>query len=130
MGISNGSLKLKLGDMGLCCLLSDPQAASDGDARYCPAELMNGFYSSSDELSSKFDLRMADIFCLGASAYELCKGASLAGNSSLVDENGVSEWQALRSGVLNSSVMSKYSPQLSDLIIKVILIITLIISFF
>jgi hypothetical protein len=115
-GISSGNLKLKLGDMGLCCPLNDPQSASDGDARYCSSELISGFDLGTEVQPSKMDLTKADIFSLGASIYELFKGEALAGHSSLIDENGLSEWQALRMCVVDSTVMSRYSPQLTALV--------------
>lgn len=102
--------------MGLCCPLHDPRSASDGDARYCSSELISGFDSGSELQPSRMDLTKADIFSLGASIYELFKGAALAGHSSLIDENGLSEWQLLRMCILNSAVVSRYSPQLTSLV--------------
>lgn len=144
-GLLSGDLSLKVGDLGLCCLLSDPIAANEGEQRYCAGELINGvdatlgpsismapqfglraaetarpsssssFFPSSEVKS--LDLTKADIFSLGASVYELCKGNPLAGGGN-TDENDVSEWHEIRAGCLDTHICSVYSNELISLLRK------------
>ena len=135
-----------MGDLGLCCLVSDPIAANEGEARYCAGELINGIDAtlgpsismaaqfglraaetaapSTNSSSSSFkakplDLTKADIFSLGASVYELCKGSPLAGDGD-TDENDLSEWHELRAGCLDVHVSSLYSNELMSFIRQMI----------
>jgi wee1-like protein kinase len=76
----------KLGDLGLVAssLNFDEMHIIEGDSRYLAFELLN---------SDAPNLQKADIFALGASVYELCRGKVLA-------ERG-DEWTSIRRGQLN-----------------------------
>ena len=66
----------KLGDLGTACALRPSGAAApaaglgvcEGDCRYVPFEVLNGFHGALDR---------ADVFALGATAYELARGEPL-----------------------------------------------------
>jgi wee1-like protein kinase len=66
----------KLGDLGTACAMRPPGGAapaaglgvSEGDCRYVPVEVLNGFHGALDR---------ADVFALGATAYELARGEPL-----------------------------------------------------
>ncbi|KAJ4835535.1 hypothetical protein Tsubulata_041078 [Turnera subulata] len=58
----------KLGDFGCATLLDQSLPIEEGDARYMPQEILNEEYDH---------LEKVDIFSLGASIYELIRGASL-----------------------------------------------------
>jgi hypothetical protein len=66
--------------------------------------------------TKRIDLTKADIFSLGASIYELCKGRKLAGNSS---EDSDNEWANIRNGQVSEVVMEKYSTEFKSLVVKV-----------
>ena len=116
-GVIDGSLQLKLGDFGICSSFSDANNASEGDSRYCAKELLEGVDGSSSNDSarcceSSIDLSKADIFSLGASVYELCKGCPLAADGSTLD----GEWHELRRGNMAGSVMRPYSLEFTGLL--------------
>jgi len=70
----------KLGDFGHATLLEAKQAnvhVEEGDARYVARELLNHDHSNLDR---------ADVFALGAMAYELARGTALAGNGVQYEE--------------------------------------------
>ncbi|KAI4340241.1 hypothetical protein MLD38_025100 [Melastoma candidum] len=58
----------KLGDFGCATLLDKSLPVEEGDVRYMPHEILNDNYEYLDK---------ADIFALGASIYELVRGAPL-----------------------------------------------------
>ncbi len=68
----SGACSYTLGDLGTACALRNagtgPANVTEGDARYVPAEVLNGFYGALDR---------ADVFALGVSAYELARGEPL-----------------------------------------------------
>jgi len=72
----------KLGDFGLATNISSRRIVDDGDSRYMSLEILNDDYG---------DLKKADIFSLGCSILELCRGP--------LPYDG-EEWQDLRKGVL------------------------------
>ena len=134
-GLIEGSLILKVGDLGLSCHINDLPGADEGDARYCSREMISGLEASlpsvslasvfglkaaltappnesqSDMSSVKMDLTKADIFSLGISVYELCKGSPLAAAGDDT-EDGSSEWHDIRNGKLDVEIMKKYSRDL------------------
>lgn len=69
--------------------MSDFASFTEGESRYCAAELI-----SAD--SSTLDFAKADMFSLGASLYELCTGEPLSAGS----QEDSSQWLDLRRGVL------------------------------
>jgi hypothetical protein len=81
--VLSGKWTLRIGDLGLCRLAADVSNVEEGEARYCPAELINS--------GSGIDLKKCDIFSLGASLYELCKGERLE-----VGDEGTAEWHDIR----------------------------------
>ncbi len=79
-----GARRYALGDLGTAApLRGAAPPPAEGDARYLPAELMNGCYGALDR---------ADVFALGASGYELARGAPLPKEGA--------EYAALRQGRL------------------------------
>lgn len=73
----------KLGDFGLATLKAGKWHVSEGDARYCPHELLQGNHHALDK---------ADIFCLGATLYELATASPLP--------TGGANYQKIRQGKL------------------------------
>ena len=74
-----GRVAYKLGDLGTACSLRSPVeqqgpgsratvGVTEGDARYVSAEVLNGWHGALDR---------ADVFALGATAYELARGEPL-----------------------------------------------------
>lgn len=139
-GLLDGSLSLKLGDLGNCLSLSsDPSKYEEGEERYLPLEMLTGSspgpsisYASVFGLKAadtaqisrnesvvqprgQLDLTKCDIFSLGATVYELCKGTPLPLSSDRNDDD-ISEWQELRDGLLHSAVTKKYSVELIALL--------------
>jgi hypothetical protein len=88
--LSNGNWIVKLGDLGLCCRFDDYSLLNDGEQRYLPQEVLL-------ELRP-LDFTKADIFSLGASLYEMCRGRVL-------DASG-EEWRLLRDGRFQSQLES------------------------
>lgn len=60
--------KYKIGDFGLATMKHGHWRVQEGDARYCPQELLNNNYHH---------LEKADVFALGATLYELASGSPL-----------------------------------------------------
>lgn len=81
--VVNGQWTLRLADFGLCRLASDTRGLEEGETRYCAPELIDGTRS--------LDLTKCDVFSLGASAYELCKGERLG-----FGEDAAGEWHRIR----------------------------------
>ena len=80
--VVSGQWTLRLADFGMCRLASDTRGLDEGEVRYCAPELIN--------CASVTDLTKCDIFSLGASAFELCKGERLdSGDAS-------AEWHDMR----------------------------------
>lgn len=77
---------------------------TEGDSRYMPRELLQG---------DNFDLRSADVFSMGLVAYEV---ATLPRP---MPRNG-DEWQQLRNGQLEASVMSPLSEALMSLLLRTV----------
>jgi wee1-like protein kinase len=75
--------QFKLGDFGLASSISAREDVEEGDSRYMSLELLSGDHS---------DLTKSDIFSLGATLYEICRGHPLP-------QNGP-EWQEMRHGQL------------------------------
>jgi len=77
----------KLGDFGLVASVNSSDGLGDclqeGDSRYMSAELLQ---------DGPKDLTKCDIFSLGATVYEICRGRALPPNGE--------EWHVLRSGTL------------------------------
>ena len=77
----------KLGDFGLVASVNSSDGWGDclqeGDSRYMSAELLQ---------DGPKDLTKCDIFSLGATVYEICRGRPLPPNGE--------EWHSLRSGSL------------------------------
>ena len=77
----------KLGDFGLVASVNSSDGLGDclqeGDSRYMSAELLQ---------DGPKDLTKCDIFSLGATVYEICRGRPLPPNGE--------EWHVLRSGTL------------------------------
>lgn len=139
-GLLDGKLQIKVGDLGMCCRLKDYDAAIEGESRYCAVELMNGvgnipavpvhsvasiarsssFFEPSnyERTHSGLDLSKADMFSLGASLFELCKGSPLASDGG--DENSIanSEWHLIRTDKVPMEVLTEYSPSFQLLVIS------------
>ena len=77
-----GGRRYALGDLGTAVPLQGGPGA-EGDARYLPAEVLNGCFGALDR---------ADVFALGASGYELASGVGLPKSGE--------EYHRLRQGVL------------------------------
>lgn len=60
--------QFKLGDFGLASKSSSDEDVEEGDSRYMSLELLAGDHS---------DLTKSDIFSLGATLYEICRGQPL-----------------------------------------------------
>ena len=75
--------QFKLGDFGLVSKSSSHEDVEEGDSRYMSLELLSGDHS---------DLTKSDIFSLGATLYEICRGQPLPMNGP--------EWQEMRHGQL------------------------------
>lgn len=75
--------QFKLGDFGLVSKSSSNDDVEEGDSRYMSLELLSGDHS---------DLTKSDIFSLGATLYEICRGHPLPLNGP--------EWQEMRHGQL------------------------------
>ena len=75
--------QFKLGDFGLASKSSSHEDVEEGDSRYMSLELLSGDHS---------DLTKSDIFSLGATLYEICRGQPLPLNGP--------EWQDMRHGRL------------------------------
>ena len=103
-----GLLNIKIGDFGHSCLKNDFSAVNEGETRYCSKELIV-------EKFPLLDLDKADIFSLGVSFYEMCKGSQLLGTGDH-DEDGSSEWQRIRNGGLDISVTQNYSSNFIELL--------------
>ena len=73
--------QFKLGDFGLVSKSSSNDDVEEGDSRYMSLELLSGDHS---------DLTKSDIFSLGATLYEICRGQPLPLNGP--------EWQEMRHG--------------------------------
>ena len=80
--VVSGTWTLRLADFGMCRLASDTRGLDEGEVRYCAPELINS--------ESILDLTKCDVFSLGASAYELCKGERLDSGDASV------EWHDMR----------------------------------
>lgn len=136
-GLVDGSLQMKVGDLGMCCRLNDYDAAIEGESRYCAVEMMNGVgnipaqsIASITRTSSFFeplesekrhfglDLSKADMFSLGASLYELCKGSPLAADGGDIDSHVDSEWHAIRSDRIPMEVLQGYSLSFQSLVVS------------
>eukprot|EP00443_Scrippsiella_acuminata_P130901 CAMPEP_0115597692 /NCGR_PEP_ID=MMETSP0272-20121206/13489_1 /TAXON_ID=71861 /ORGANISM="Scrippsiella trochoidea, Strain CCMP3099" /LENGTH=566 /DNA_ID=CAMNT_0003033083 /DNA_START=1 /DNA_END=1701 /DNA_ORIENTATION=- len=100
-----GGGKWKIGDFGLAvAALNGCDDVCEGDCRYLAREVLRGDLSQ---------LEKGDVFSLGAMAYELAiNPRPLPG--------GGEEWQALRDGFLDSSLMPDMPPALFDLIASLI----------
>ena len=97
-----GSTAYKLGDLGTACALRPPNGSApaagpgvcEGDCRYIPSEVLNGFHGALDR---------ADVYALGASAYELARGEPLPGDGAAyraLRENDIPELAALPHGLM------------------------------
>eukprot|EP00977_Amphora_coffeiformis_P009416 scaffold2179_cov165-Amphora_coffeaeformis.AAC.20 len=75
--------QFKLGDFGLASKSSSHEDVEEGDSRYMSLELLSGDHS---------DLTKSDIFSLGATLYEICRGQPLPLSGQ--------EWQDMRHGRL------------------------------
>jgi wee1-like protein kinase len=75
--------QFKLGDFGLVNKATCDQEVEEGDSRYMSMELLSGDCA---------DLTKSDIFSLGATMYEICRGEPLPMNGQ--------EWQDIRAGHL------------------------------
>ena len=73
--------QFKLGDFGLVSKSSSHEDVEEGDSRYMSLELLSG---------DRSDLTKSDIFSLGATIYEICRGQPLPLNGP--------EWQEMRHG--------------------------------
>eukprot|EP00850_Spirogloea_muscicola_P024237 SM000509S17862 [mRNA] locus=s509:3843:5895:- [translate_table: standard] len=89
----------KLGDFGRATRLDGSMGAEEGDGRYAPLELLNGGIGG-------WCLDKADMFSLGASAYELARGAVLPASGA--------PYEALRAGRL--TLLPTISTQLMQLL--------------
>eukprot|EP00850_Spirogloea_muscicola_P014592 SM000106S13940 [mRNA] locus=s106:84719:86817:- [translate_table: standard] len=89
----------KLGDFGRATRLDGSMGAEEGDGRYAPLELLNGGIGG-------WCLDKADMFSLGASAYELARGAVLQASGA--------PYEALRAGRL--TLLPTISTQLMQLL--------------
>lgn len=94
--------QFKLGDFGLVTRASCAQEVEEGDSRYMSMELLSG---------DRSDLTKSDIFSLGATLYEICRGLPLPMNGQ--------EWQDIRTGRLallpnTSSDMALIIQQMMD----------------
>ena len=67
--------------------------------------------SPTRQVPREIDLTRADIFSVGASVYELCKGYSIAADSAESDEQ-MSEWHKIRKGYIDASIKRRYSREL------------------
>lgn len=101
--IISGRWTLRVGDLGLSRLTTDTTSLEEGEIRYCAAELINS--------GEQLDLTKCDVFSLGASVYELCKGERLEAS-----EEGTVEWHDIRSGKYNDRVLSRYSTAFTQLL--------------
>ena len=137
-GLQDGALQIRLGDLGMCCRLKDRDNAVEGESRYCAVEMMNGigkipidnviasitksssFFepSSCEGTKSGLDLSKVDMFSLGASLYELCKGLPLATDGGDVDFITDSEWHAIRNDRIPMGVLNGYSAAFQSLVIS------------
>ena len=139
-GLIEGTLMLKVGDFGFCCRTDDLPSASEGEARYCSGEMISSLEASLPSVSLastfglkaaltapaiessdnnnkvKIDLTKADIFSLGASVYELCKGSILAANGAA---DGSNEWHDIRNGKLDTCVTKKYSDEFTSFLMTI-----------
>lgn len=116
MLLLGGFYTIRLGDCGHFCRV-DSSAADvvEGETRYCARELI-----LCDE-SRKWDLTKADMFSLGASIYEMCLGRLLGtDDSNSKTEECASEWHDIREGKLSSTFLQKYSPELTEIILKLL----------
>lgn len=97
-----GHGRWKIGDLGLAdaAMGSGCDEVCEGDCRYLASEVLQG---------NLMNLARADVFSLGIVAYEL------ATNPCALPVGG-DEWHALRGGDLDTSVLSKLSPTLIELI--------------
>ena len=104
-GIVQGHVDPCLGDFGMCCRL-DESLILEGADTYMAPELLdsNG--------NSALDLTKCDVFSLGATLYELCRGTRLADSGG---ENNA-EWHALRSGRYDEALLRRISPTLAQII--------------
>lgn len=87
----------KLGDFGLASTTSNVENdIEEGDARYMPRELL-------DDNNCSLDLTKCDIFSLGVTMYEVCRGHPVPCDGQ--------EWQDLRSSKFSPLIDTSYEMQ-------------------
>ena len=103
-GLVTGKITTCVGDFGMSCRL-DESLVLEGADTYMAPELL-------DADSGALDLTKCDVFSLGVSLYELCRGMRL--EDSISDDKV--EWHNIRSGRLDEQVMNRISPGLAQII--------------